>query len=112
MSRPSHTSSKSVKMTALCRWFERNPKTFAWEATDNEVVACPALVGWRFVTIQLPSGSNIRRQHGFADKSPEGGPLVVPPEATLGYTFGRLYFGSKVSSEMIEFRLVPVADGA
>ncbi|MFL1481002.1 hypothetical protein [Pseudomonas grimontii] len=99
-------SMKSVKMVALCQWFERNAATYMWEPLDDEVVRCPALVGKRKVTVWLPKGAKIQRRHDFANTSPEGGPLVIPPTYKLNHAFGRMHTAPKVKSDLIEFVLV------
>lgn len=97
----------SMKMVALCQWFERNPATYKFEPVDDEIVRCPALVGQRKVTVWLPKGAKIQRRHDFAKTSPEGGPLVIPPTYTLNHAFGRMHTAPNVKSDLIEFVLVP-----
>lgn len=97
---------KSVAMTAQCQWFSRNPTSLSWDPVNDKIVSCPALVGRHMVSVWLPSGLKVSRKHSFADSSPEGGPLVIPPKTKLGICFGQLY-GSKFESDMVEFSLAP-----
>lgn len=97
---------KSVPMTAQCQRFSRNPSSLSWDPVSGEIVNCPALVGKHMVTVWLPDGGKISRKHSFADSSPDGGPLVIPPKTKLGICFGQMK-ASKFESDMVEFSLVP-----